>query len=255
MSKQLVVSKSFDNYVEIFLQNDKEGEQHLEKAAGNFCNMLEAQEAAKAEYQDVTGKVHGFNQLWAERTGKSLSTIEEYNRLAKHSVDFRENCKRLGFSDLSARLLQAYASASPEAQELVEHELEQGRPVTPKQVREIDSGVQDVLEATDLPERQERMRKLSNHVSMPKNYNYTMNISVLMSTADAFAKEEGLADMGAEELAGLLYRKMMFIQDKEDNPVHMSMYRETLDNMEEMTNRLAEAITLLRSDSLIHSVN
>ena len=35
------------------------------------------------------------------------------------------------------------------------------------------------------------------------------------------------------------------MQDKEENPVHMSMYRETLDNMEEMTNRLAEAITLI----------
>ena len=251
----LVVSKSFDNYVEIFLQNDKEGEQHLEKAAGNFCNMLEAQEAAKAEYQDVTGKVHGFNQLWADRTGKSIGTIEQYNKLAKNTADIRKNRNAFQFSDLSAHVLMAYAASSPEAQELVEHELERGRPVTPKQVREIDSGVQDVLEAPDLPERQERMRKLSNHVSMPKNYNYTMNISVLTSTADSFANEEGLAGISAEELAGLLYRKMMFIQGKESNPVHMSMYRETLDNMEAMTNRLAEAIALLRSDSLIHSVN
>ena len=149
----------------------------------------------------------------------------------------------------------AYAASSPEAQELVERELERGRPVTPKQVREIDSGVQDVLEAPDLPERQERMRKLSNHVSMPKNYNYTMNISTLMVTADSFAEEEGLAGIDAEELAGLLYRKMMFIQGREDQPVRMSTYRKALDNMEDMTNRLAEAITLLRSDSLIHSVN
>jgi hypothetical protein len=249
------VSKSFDNYVEIFLQNDREGEQHLEKAAGNFCNMLEAQEAAKAEYQEVTGKVHGFNQLWADRTGKLIGTIEQYNKLAKNTTEIRKNRNAFQFSDLSAHVLMAYASASPEAQELVEHELEQGRPVTPKQVREIDSGVEDVLGATDLPERQERMRKLSNHVSMPKNYNYTMNISTLKVTADSFANEEGLAGISAEELAGLLYRKMMFIQGKESNPVHMSMYRESLDNMEQMVNRLAEAITLLRSDSLIHSVN
>ncbi|BAQ84660.1 hypothetical protein [uncultured Mediterranean phage uvMED] len=255
MSKQLVVSKSFDNYVEIFLQNDREGEQHLEKAAGNFCNMLEAQEAAKAEYQDVTGKVHGFNQLWADRTGKTIGTIEQYNHLAKHSAELRKNLTEVKISALTKHFLSAYAASSPEAQELVEHELEQGRPVTPKQVREIHSGVQDVLEATDVPERQERMRKLSNHVSMPKNYNYTMNISTLKVTADSFANEEGLVGISAEELAGLLYRKMMFIQGKESNPVHMSMYRESLDNMEQMVNRLAEAIALLRSDSLIHSVN
>jgi hypothetical protein len=252
----LVVSKSFDNYVEIFIQNDKEGEQNLEKAAKNFCNMLEAQEGAKADYQEVTGKVHGFNQLFADRTGKSIKTIEEYNRLAKHSVELRKNPMRMGFSGfLTLNFLQDYASASPEAQELVERELEQGRPVTPKQVREIDSGVQDVLEATNLTERQERMRKLSNHVSMPKNYNYTMNISVLQSTAEAFAKEEGLAGISAEELAGVMYRKLMYIQGREDQPVHMSQYREALDNMESMAIRITEAIDLLRSDSLIHSVN
>lgn len=255
MAKELVVSKSFDNYVEIFLQNDREGEQHLEKAAGNFCNMLEAQEAAKAEYQEVTGKVHGFNQLWAERTGKSIGTIEQYNHLAKNTADLRKNLRYLKFSDISFNLLDSYTKASPEARELVEHELEQGRPVTPKQVREIDRGVQDVLEATDLTERQERMRKLSNHVSIPKNYNYTMNISVLMSTAKSFANEEGLAGISAEELAGVLFRKMMYIQDKEENPVHISMYREELDNLESMAQRLTEAVALLRSDSLIHSIN
>lgn len=248
MGKQLAVSTRFEALAEEFNEHDAQ-------AGRSFVAMLNTQEEAKLEYQETTGKVHGFNEAWAEATNKPLKTIKQYNWLSGKTVGLRKKSKYLDFSSFSANFINSYASASPETQELVEHELEQGNAVTPKQIREIDSAVQDVLEATDLPERAERLRKLSNHVSMPKNYNYTMNISVLMSTADSFAKEEGLADMGAEELAGLLYRKMMFIQDKEDNPVHMSMYRETLDNMEEMTNRLAEAITLLRSDSLIHSVN
>lgn len=247
MGKEIIVSTRFEALAEEFNEHDKQ-------AGQSFVAMLNTQEEAKLEYQERTGKVHGFNEAWSQQTGKAYRTICEYNRLAKLTVDLRKNDNWLSFSGLTSKVLMAYASASPEAQELVEHELEQGRPVTPKQVREIDSGIQDVLEATDLPERQERMRKLSNHVSMPKNYNYTMNISTLMVTADSFANEEGLVGIDAEELAGLLYRKMMFIQGKESNPVHMSMYRESLDNMEQMVNRLAEAISLLRSDSLIHSV-
>ena len=248
MGKQLAVSTRFEALAEEFNEHDAQ-------AGRSFVAMLNTQEEAKLEYQETTGKVHGFIDAWSAETGKPYDTIRTYNQIAKKTVGLRKKDKCLSFSGLTANVLMAYASASPEAQELVEHELEQGNAVTPKQVREIDSAVQDVLEATDLPEREKRMRKLSNHVSMPKNYNYTMNISVLMSTADSFANEEGLAGIDAEELAGLLYRKMMFIQGKESNPVHMSMYRETLDNMEEMTNRLAEAISLLRSDSLIHSVN
>ena len=248
MSKQLVVSTRFEALAEEFNEHDKQ-------AGQSFVAMLNTQEEAKLEYQEATGKVHGFIEAWSEETGKSPNTIGRYNTIARQTASLRKNDKALSFSGLSADVLGAYAASSPEAQELVEHELEQGRPVTPKQVREIHSGVQDVLEATDVPERQERMRKLSNHVSMPKNYNYTMNISTLKVTADSFANEEGLVGISAEELAGLLYRKMMFIQGKESNPVHMSMYRESLDNMEQMVNRLAEAIALLRSDSLIHSVN
>ena len=249
MSKQLVVSTRFEALAEEFNEHDKQ-------AGQSFVAMLNTQEEAKLEYQETTGKVHGFLDAWSGETGKAVKTLKEYGRLINHTVELRKKSKYLDFSELlSANFINSYASASPEAQELVEHELEQGRPVTPKQVREIDSGIQDVLEATDLPERQERMRKLSNHVSMPKNYNYTMNISTLKVTADSFANEEGLAGISAEELAGLLYRKLMFIQGKESNPVHMSMYRESLDNMEQMVNRLAEAIALLRSDSLIHSVN
>lgn len=248
MSKQLVVSTRFEALAEEFNEHDKQ-------AGQSFVAMLNTQEEAKLEYQESTGKVHGFIEAWAAETGKSEKTEKQYNWLANATIEIRKKSIRVDFSDLSKAVLVSYAKASPMAKELVEHELEQGRPVTPKQVKEIDSGVQDVLEATDVPERQERMRKLSNHVSMPKNYNYTMNISTLKVTADSFANEEGLAGISAEELAGLLYRKMMFIQGKESNPVHMSMYRESLDNMEQMVNRLAEAIALLRSDSLIHSVN
>ena len=154
----LVVSKSFDNYVEIFLQNDREGEQHLEKAAGNFCNMLEAQEAAKAEYQEVTSKVHGFNQLWADRTGKEIKTIEKYNHLAKNTVELRKNLNAFQFSDLSAHVLMAYASASPEAQEYVERELEAGESVSPKQIREWDATPVEV-EKWDQEELNEALKR------------------------------------------------------------------------------------------------
>ena len=248
MAKELAVSTRFEALAEEFNEHDKQ-------AGQSFVAMLNTQEEAKAEYQESTGKVHGFIDAWAEETDKPYDTIRTYNQIAKKTVELRKKDNRLSFSGLTSKVLMAYASASPEAQELVEHELEQGRPVTPKQVREIHSGVKDVLEATDLPERQERMRKLSNHVSMPKNYNYTMNISVLMSTAKSFANEEGLAGISAEELAGVLFRKMMYIQDKEENPVHISMYREELDNLESMAQRLTEAVALLRSDSLIHSIN
>jgi hypothetical protein len=248
MGKEIAVSTRFNVLAEEFNEHDKQ-------AGRSFVAMLNVQEEAKLEYQEATGKVHGFNEAWSSVTGKPIKTVEHYNWLANKTVELRKNSKYLEFSEFSANFINSYVSASPEAQELVEHELEQGRPVTPKQVKEIDRGVQDVLEATDLTERQERMRKLSNHVSMPKNYNYTMNISVLQSTAEAFAKEEGLAGISAEELAGVMYRKLMFIQGREDQPVHMSQYREALDNMESMATRIAEAIDLLRSDPLIHSVN
>lgn len=100
-----------------------------------------------------------------------------------------------------------------------------------------------------------RKKKLSNHVSAPKDYNYTMNFSVLMNLADAFASEEGLAGRSAEDLATLLYSKMMYIQGNQDEPVHMSQYRKSLDNIEALVERLYEVVQVLKSDSLIHSVN
>ena len=248
MANELVVSTRFEALAEEFNEHDKQ-------AGQSFVAMLNTQEEAKLEYQETTGKVHGFNEVWSKQTGKNVDTVRYYNYLANQSIELRKKAKGSAFSAISADAVKAYAASSPEAQELVEHELEEGRPVTPKQVKEIHNGVQDVLGATDLPERQERMRKLSNHVSMPKNYNYTMNVSVLMTTAKSFANEEGLAGISAEELAGVLFRKMMYIQDKEENPVHISMYREELDNLESMAQRLTEAVALLRSDSLIHSIN
>ena len=100
-----------------------------------------------------------------------------------------------------------------------------------------------------------RKKKLSNHVSAPKDYNYTMNFSVLMNLADAFASEEGLAGRSAEDLATLLYSKMMYIQGNQNEPVHMSQYRKSLDNIEALVERLYEVVQVLKSDSLIHSVN
>jgi hypothetical protein len=248
MANEIVVSTRFEALADEFNEHDK-------RAGQSFVAMLNTQEEAKLEYQETTGKVWGFIEAWSEETGKPAKTVKQYNWLAGRTAELRKKSMAIDFSGLSQDVLTSYVSASPEAQELIEYEIELGNTVTPKQIREVDSGVQDVLEATDLPERQERMRKLSNHVSMPKNYNYTMNISVLMSTAKSFANEEGLAGISAEELAGVIFRKMMYIQGKEDNPVHISMYREELDNLEDMVKRLSEVVTLLRSDSLIHSVN
>ena len=104
-------------------------------------------------------------------------------------------------------------------------------------------------------EKLNRKKKLTNHVSAPKDYNYTMNLSVLMNLADAFASEEGLVGESAEDIATLLYSKMMFIQGNQDEPVHMSQYRSSLDNIEALVERLYEVVQVLRSDSLIHSVN
>ena len=104
-------------------------------------------------------------------------------------------------------------------------------------------------------EKLNRKKRLSNHVSAPKDYNYTMNFSVLMNLADAFASEEGLVGESAEDLAALLYSKMMFIQGNQDEPVHMSQYRKSLENIEALVERLYEVVQVLKSDSLIHSVN
>ena len=104
-------------------------------------------------------------------------------------------------------------------------------------------------------EKLNRKKKLSNHVSAPKDYNYTMNFSVLMNLADAFASEEGLVGESAEDIATLLYSKMMFIQGNQDEPVHMSQYRKSLDNIEALVERLYEVVQVLKSDSLVHSVN
>ena len=112
-----------------------------------------------------------------------------------------------------------------------------------------------VAEAKKEIDKLNRKKKLSNHVSAPKDYNYTMNFSVLMNLADAFASEEGLAGRSAEDLATLLYSKMMYIQGNQDEPVHMSQYRKSLDNIEALVERLYEVVQVLKSDSLIHSVN
>lgn len=112
-----------------------------------------------------------------------------------------------------------------------------------------------VAEAKKEIDKLNRKKKLSNHVSAPKDYNYTMNFSVLMNLADAFASEEGLAGQSAEDLATLLYSKMMYIQGNQNEPVHMSQYRKSLDNIEALVERLYEVVQVLKSDSLIHSVN
>ena len=62
---------------------------------------------------------------------QSDAAEKKYSVLAKLTVELRKKSTRVDFSDLSKAVLVSYAKASPMAKELVEHELEQGRPVTP----------------------------------------------------------------------------------------------------------------------------
>jgi hypothetical protein len=99
--------------------------------------MLNKQEAAKIEYQNVTGKVHGFNDAWASAVGISKKTVEEYNRIAKKSAELRKKSGESGFSGISNRLLREYASAPTEVQKVVQELLTDGEKVTPKDIRKM----------------------------------------------------------------------------------------------------------------------
>ena len=133
MSNQLVVSTRFEVLAEEFNEHDKQ-------AGQSFVAMLNTQEEAKLEYQEATGKVHGFLEAWAEETGKSPNTIKRYGVIANKTIELRNKDKALSFSGLSADVLQAYASASPEAQGRTVERLESGVAVTPKHIRGFDEG-------------------------------------------------------------------------------------------------------------------
>jgi hypothetical protein len=130
VSNQLVVSTRFEVLAEEFNEHDKQ-------AGQSFVAMLNTQEEAKLEYQEATGKVHGFIDAWSEQTGKSVNTIREYNRIAKLTVELRKKDTAVSFSK---HVLSAYASASPEAQERTVERLESGVAVTPKHIRGFDEG-------------------------------------------------------------------------------------------------------------------
>ena len=134
MKNEVMVSERFGVLAEEFNEHDRQ-------AGVSFVAMLNVQEEAKLEYQERTGKVHGFNEAWSEQTGKAYRTICEYNRLAKLTVELRKNDKHLSFSGLTANVLMAYASASPEAQEVVAELLEEGQTVSPKEIKELDKPV------------------------------------------------------------------------------------------------------------------
>ena len=126
----LTVSKSFDRLAEEFKQHDQQ-------AGSSFISMLNVQEAAKIEYQDVTGKVHGFNDAWAKAVAVTKKTVEEYNRLAKKSVDLRKNTRALGFSALSFDVLYEYAASPDEVKEVVQELVLEGEKITPKDIRSM----------------------------------------------------------------------------------------------------------------------
>ena len=126
----LIVSKSFDRLAEEFKQHDQQ-------AGKSFVAMLNTQEEAKIEYQDATGKVHGFVDLWAEATGMERKTVEQYNWLAGRTVKLRKNSTAVGFSGLSKDVLSEYASAPEEVQEVIQELMVEGEKVTPKDIRQM----------------------------------------------------------------------------------------------------------------------
>ena len=126
----LIVSKSFDRLAEEFKQHDQQ-------AGKSFVAMLNAQEAARIEYQGTTGKVHGFNDAWATAAGISKNTVKEYNQLASMSVALRKKNNELFFSGVSAQLIREYASASEEVQEVIQELVDEGVSVTPRDIRQM----------------------------------------------------------------------------------------------------------------------
>ena len=126
----LIVSKSFDRLAEEFKQHDQ-------LTGKSFVAMLNVQEAAKIEHQETTGKVHGFNDAWARAVGISKKTVEEYNRLARASVELRKNTRHLGFSTLSFGVIDEYAKSPEEVQEVIQELMVEGEKVTPKDIRQM----------------------------------------------------------------------------------------------------------------------
>ena len=169
----------------------------------------------------------------AEQMGVSRRTAASAKKIREKAN--KAITKMVEDGDISVNAAAALADLPEDKQEAI---AKGGKEAAKKEIKELN-----------------RKKRLSNHVSAPKDYNYTMNFSVLMNLADAFASEEGLVGESAEDIATLLYSKMMFIQGNQDEPVHMSQYRKSLDNIEALVERLYEVVQVLKSDSLIHSVN
>ena len=126
----LIVSKSFDRLAEEFKQHDQQ-------TGKSFVAMLNVQEAAKIEYQEATGKVHGFIAIWAEATGCTPKTVKQYNYLIRQTIELRKKSTAVDFSGLSKVLLEEYASAPEEVQEVIQELVDEGVSVTPKDIRQM----------------------------------------------------------------------------------------------------------------------
>lgn len=150
MTNQLVVSTRFEALAEEFNEHDKQ-------AGQSFVAMLNTQEEAKLEYQEATGKVHGFIEAWAEETSKSYNTIKRYGVIANQTIELRKKDMAISFSGLSQDVLVAYASASPEAQERTVERLEVGVAVTPKHIRGFDEG-RDIDAEEDVKQTLQRVK-------------------------------------------------------------------------------------------------
>ena len=226
----------------------------------------------KYKGDDPIGHVYSLNLLTREWKSGQRAMIA--SNLANLSDGQRLSCSNLSTSAVSQSEAAEQMGVSRRTLQTAKKIKEKASEAITKMVEDGDISVNAGAALADLPEEKQeaiakggvevakkeieklnRKKRQSNHVSAPKDYNYTMNFSVLMNLADAFAGEEGLVGESAEDLATLLYSKMMFIQGNQDEPVHMSQYRKSLDNIEALVERLYEVVQVLKSDSLIHSVN
>ena len=132
----------------------------------------------------------------------------------------------IDFSGLSQDVLTSYVSASPEAQELVEQELEQGRSVTPKQIREMHYDSEedpDTKPLTELIKEELSSFRIQDDDEGVNLFDWSHS---LMAKVISLSKDDNLKKMKPSEFADLLYEAITYSDWGE--PVHASSIRDDI---------------------------
>ena len=258
----LVVSERFDVLAEEFNQHDQQ-------AGQSFVMMLNTQEEAKLEYQERTGKVHGFNDAWAEATGKSKETIKNYNWLAKNTTELRKKCASVHFSNLLSRdLMREYVKASPEAQQVTQELIEQGEKLTPRDIKELDADIpfvrDDVQESMAeyasetpsvavnepiaIPTKEEAARSLR---MSDGGYKPHMEMSVILGAAMGMAEHEELRDLDDAGFAAMLFTRCYY---NAGQPVNPRLGKRNVKQIRSLAERLLAAIELVEQTPTLEQV-